>query len=106
MNPLAYKAVKTFAQVDSVSSMYDMRDKTVNGYFSFVSSNVGNGLSSKEATLFGDFSRVHIAQFGGLGILFDPYTNAATGLPRMVITSLYGAAATQASSAFAYIHQN
>ena len=106
MNPLAYKKVRTLAGVDAVTAVYDQRDKTVNGYFSFVSSNVGNGLVSKEATLFGDFSRVHIAQFGGLDILFDPYTNAATGLPRMVITSLYGAAATQASSAFAYIHQN
>tara|TARA_R100000278_G_C5465502_1_gene162483 strand:- start:57 stop:1280 length:1224 start_codon:yes stop_codon:yes gene_type:complete len=106
MNPLAYKKVRTLAGVDAVTAVYDQRDKTVNGYFSFVSSNVGHGLTSKEATLFGDFSRVHIAQFGGLDILFDPYTNAATGLPRMVITSLYGAAATQASSAFAYIHQN
>jgi len=106
MNPLAYKAVRGLAGVSAVSPLYDGRDKTVNGYFSFVSSNVGDGLTNKEATLFGDFSRVHIAQFGGLDILFDPYTNAATGLPRMVITSLYGAAATQASSAFAYIHQN
>ena len=105
MNPQAYSRIRGEAQVSSVNAIYDARDKTVNGYFSFISSNVGNDLTDKEAAIFGDFSRVHIAQFGGLDILFDPYTNAATGQPRMVITSLYGAAGIQASSAFAAIHE-
>jgi HK97 family phage major capsid protein len=36
----AYAAVKAAAQVNSVSPLYDNRDKTSNGYFTFVSSNV------------------------------------------------------------------
>ena len=106
MNPAGYSKVRQEAQVSSVSPVYDMRDKTVNGYFSFISSNVGQLAAGKDAAIFGDFSKVHIAQFGGLDILFDPYTNAATGQPRMVITGLYGGAALQASSAFAAIHES
>jgi HK97 family phage major capsid protein len=105
MNPAGYSKVRTEAQVADVSAVYDMRDKTVNGYFSFISSNVGQLAAGKDAAIFGDFSKVHIAQFGGLDILFDPYTNSATGQPRMVITGLYGGAALQAASAFAAVHE-
>ena len=66
---------------------------------------IGQLAAGKDAAIFGDFSKVHIAQFGGLDILFDPYTNSATGQPRMVITGLYGGAALQAASAFAAVHE-
>ena len=59
-----------------------------------------NGTAAKDHALFGDFSKVHIAQFGGLDILFDPYTNAASGLPRLVVTSLVDGNAVQNGSAF------
>ena len=90
---------KDLAQVSGVSALYDNADKRLNGYFSFITSNLNSGgTASKTAALFGDFSKVHIAQFGGLDILFDPYTNSATGVPRMVITSLVDAAAVQAAT--------
>jgi len=99
LNPAAYADVKVLDQVSNVSALYDNRDKTLNGYFSFITSNLNSGgTAAKTAALFGDFSKVHIAQFGGLDILFDPYTNSATGVPRMVITSLVDAAAVQAST--------
>ena len=101
LNPAAYSTVKSLAQVNAVSPLYDNRDKTLNGYFSFITSNLNSGVgvdATKTAALFGDFSKVHIAQFGGLDILFDPYTNSAKGLPRMVITSLVDAAAVQATT--------
>ena len=85
-----------------MAAAYDMRDKTINGFYAFVSSNVAaDGASGKEHVLFGDFSKVHIAQFGGLDFLFDPYTGADTGEPRMVVTGLFDGDAVQNTTAFA-----
>ena len=101
MDADAYAAIKVSELVAYVSAAYDMRDKTIGGFYAFVSSNVASsGGAGKEHVLFGDFSKVHIAQFGGLDFLFDPYTNAATGEPRMVITSLVDGDAVQNGSAF------
>ena len=98
----AYTKVKTEAQVSSVSPLYDNRDKTANGYFTFVSSGVAaSGASGKEHVLFGDFSKVHIAQFGGLDILVDPYTDGGIGQTRMIVTSLVDGDAVQNDTAFA-----
>ena len=103
MNSSAYQAIKQAAMVSSVSPAYDMREKLVNSYFSLFSSNVGlhGGTAGKDAVLFGDFSKVHIAQFGGLDVLYDPYTNGATGEPRMIVTSLVDGDAVQNGAAFA-----
>ncbi len=102
MDADAYAAVKTAAAVSSVSALYDFRDKTINGMYAFVSSNVASdATASKDNVLFGDFSKVHIAQFGGLDFLFDPYTNADTGEPRMVVTGLFDGGAVQNATAFA-----
>ena len=98
----AYTKVKTEAQVSSVSPLYDNRDKTANGYFTFVSSGVAaSGTAGKEHVLFGDFSKVHIAQFGGLDILVDPYTDGGIGQTRMIVTSLVDGDAVQNATAFA-----
>lgn len=102
MDADAYAAIKTSDMVTNVSAAYDMRDKTVNGFFAFVSSNVASsGVAGKEHVLFGDFSKVHIAQFGGLDFLYDPYSGAATGEPRMVVTGLFDGDAVQNATAFA-----
>ena len=102
MDADAYAAAKAAAAVASVSALYDFRDKTINGMYAFVSSNVASdATSSKDNVLFGDFSKVHIAQFGGLDFLYDPYTNADTGEPRMVVTGLFDGGAVQNATAFA-----
>tara|TARA_R110000824_G_scaffold68953_1_gene177750 strand:+ start:5456 stop:6685 length:1230 start_codon:yes stop_codon:yes gene_type:complete len=97
----AYTAVKTLAQVSSVSAIWDANDKRLNGYYGFVSANVASGGGAgKEHILFGDFAKVHIAQFGGLDVLYDPYTNGDTGEPRMIVTSLCDGDAVQNTTAF------
>ena len=102
MDADAYAAIKSSDMVTNVSAAYDMRDKTIGGIYAFVSSNVAaSGGAGKEHVLFGDFSKVHIAQFGGLDFLFDPYTNADTGEPRMVVTGLFDGDACQNATAFA-----
>ena len=100
----AYVSIKSLAQVASVSALWDNADKRLNSYYGFFSSNVGNGgAGGKAHCMFGDFSRVHIAQFGGLDLLFDPYTNAASGLGRLVATSLVDGNAVNNTVAFANI---
>jgi len=102
MDADAYSAAKVAVLVSNVSALYDFRDKTINGMYAFVSSNVASdATASKDNVLFGDFSKVHIAQFGGLDFLFDPYTNADTGEPRMVVTGLFDGGAVQNATAFA-----
>jgi HK97 family phage major capsid protein len=102
MDSDAYAAIKQSAMISNVSAAYDFRDKTINGIYAFVSSNVAtDGGAGKEHVLFGDFTKVHIAQFGGLDFLFDPYTNADTGEPRMVVTGLFDGGAVQNATAFA-----
>ena len=99
----ALAEVKTLAQVSSVSPIWDNADKSLAGYFAFTSQNVGGVAGTGSNYLLGDFSKVHIAQFGGLDILFDPYTNAGTGENRMIVTSLVDGNAVQNDTAFVKI---
>ena len=98
----SYATAKAAAQVASVSPLYDTRDKTINGYFAFVSSNVGNGGgATKDHALFGDFSKCHIATFGGISILVDQFTDAGIGQTRMIVQSLVDGDCVQNATAFA-----
>ncbi len=98
----SYATAKAAAQVASVSPLYDNRDKTINGYFSFVSTNVGNGGgATKDHALFGDFSKCHIATFGGISILVDQFTDAGIGQTRMIVQSLVDGDCVQNDTAFA-----
>ena len=99
----ALTEAKSLAQVASVSPAYDNATKEFLSYFAFASSNVGNSAGTGTNYLLGDYSKVHIAQFGGLDLLFDPYTNAAAGVGRMIATSLVDGAAVQNSTAFVKI---
>tara|TARA_R100001244_G_scaffold121245_1_gene90876 strand:+ start:3992 stop:5212 length:1221 start_codon:yes stop_codon:yes gene_type:complete len=96
----AYKIVKTLATAQvGIFPIWDNADKRLNGYYAFASANVANaGTSAKGHALFGDFGKVHIAQFGGLDLLFDPYTTATTGIPRMIVTGLFDGDAVQNAS--------
>ena len=68
----ALAEVKTLAQVANVSPIYDNSDKMLGGYFALTSSNVGYYAAGTGSNyLLGDFSKVHIAQFGGLDILLS-----------------------------------
>ena len=101
MDKTTYSAVKALAQISNVSALYDNVDKMLNGYFSLFSTNVGNGgTGGKAHCLFGDFSRVHIAQFGGIDMLFDPYTKSRQGVGSLVVTSLVDGDATNNDVAF------
>ena len=99
----ALSEAKQLAQVDAVSPAYDNVDKSFLGYFAFTSSNVGGTAGTGTNYMLGDFSKVHIAQFGGLDVIYDIYTKADTGEPRYIITSLVDGDAVQNDTAFVKI---
>ena len=99
----ALSEAKQLAQVSSVSPAYDNVDKSFLGYFAFTSSNVGGTSGSGTNYMLGDFSKVHVAQFGGLDILVDPYTDGGIGQTRMIVTSLVDGDAVQNDTAFVKI---
>lgn len=103
VNGDALAIIKGLAQVASVSPIYDNADKLTNSYATFVSSLVGNKTTNYDSVLFGDFSKVKLAQFGGLDILFDPYTLSAQGIGRMVAAALLDGDAVQNADAFVQI---
>ena len=84
----ALAEAKQLAQVSSVSPAYDNVDKSFLGYFAFSSSNVGGTSGTGTNYMLLDASKVHICQFGGLDVIYDIYTNAGTGEPRYILTSL------------------
>lgn len=104
MNSGALAKIKGAAGTDFVAAFADFAQKQVNGYPYYVTSNVGyqttaNATQDNERLLFGDFSDVHLATFGGLDVISDRYTDAHKGLSRLVIVSLVdGKAARVASS--------
>ena len=59
-------------------------DNEVNGYSAYGHPNAG-----AEHVFFGDFSRQVVGQWGGLEIIVDPYTQAATGQIVLTIIGLF-----------------
>ncbi len=92
----AYSTIRTLLQTAGVAPLWNPADKELNNYFGFFSTNVGNGGTANKAhALFGDFSKVHLAQFGGLDLLYDPYTKSRQGLGTLVATTLVDGDAVQ-----------
>lgn len=102
-NGSALGVIKGLVQATGVSSIYDNVDKTTMGYKTFVSSNVGNKASNFDNVLFGDMSKIKMAMFGGLDLLFDPYTLSRQGVGSLIATALVDGDAVQNGTAFVEI---
>lgn len=64
-------------------------DKTVLNIPYLLSSNVGKGASDTRArALILDMEKVHLAMFGGLDMLVDPYSQALNGGTRLIMSTL------------------
>jgi len=101
MNPAAWSAIAAAAGADFTNGYLNLADKVINNTPYFVTSALGaDGTASKDQVLCGDFSKVHLGVFGGLDILFDPYTLAGKGGARMVATGLVDGIAAQAGTIF------
>ena len=98
----AYSSIRALLQTTGVAALWNPEDKRLNNYYGFFSTNVGSGGTADKAhCLFGDFSRVHLATFGGIDLLYDPYTQADHGIGRLVATSLVDGDSTDGATAFA-----
>tara|TARA_R100000773_G_scaffold4298_1_gene4883 strand:+ start:4628 stop:5875 length:1248 start_codon:yes stop_codon:yes gene_type:complete len=95
-NPAVLAKLKTALGTDYTNGAFaDFAARVMNGYNYYVSSNVGSG--DVQACLFGDFSDVHLATFGGLDVISDRFTDAHKGLSRLVVVSLNDGKAAHAS---------
>jgi len=60
-----------------------------------VSSQIADIAVGEEAIYYGNWSKVQVAQFGGIEILTDPYTQAVSGTNRLVLNSYWDMALVQ-----------
>jgi len=98
-NPAAWATIAGAAGADFTGGYLDLKDKVINNTPYFVTSALGSdGTASKDQILCGDFSKVHLGVFGGLDVLFDPYTQAGIGAGRMVATGLVDGICAQGGS--------
>ena len=80
-----YSVIKAAAQVGSVYPLYV--DDLLAGYPGFFSSAPASVAGTSGDGIFGDFSRVYMAQFGPMSIQVDPYTRAVNGEVRLILNN-------------------
>jgi HK97 family phage major capsid protein len=104
MNPHAYGDLLT--QVSGkegsgfLGSTMNLSDKTILNIPYMVSSNVGNDANSgiRARALLIDVEKIHMAMFGGLDLLVDPYSQSLLGGTRLVLSTLLDGAVVQSSA--------
>jgi HK97 family phage major capsid protein len=80
-------------KIDAGSGEMVLQNEMIIGRMAKASTHVPNNLvkgssgSTLSAWIFGDFTRTEFFQWGGVEILFDPYTQAVTGTTRVHIAS-------------------
>jgi HK97 family phage major capsid protein len=86
-----FTEVYTAAQVSGVNPLI------INEAIMGVAAKFSNQIAdiTNPAVYYGDFSKVQIAQFGGVEILMDPYTQAIKGTNRLILNSYWDAALVQ-----------
>ena len=86
-----FSDVYTAAQVSGVNPLI------INEAIMGVQAKFSNQIAdiTNPAVYYGDFSKVQIAQFGGVEILVDPYTQAVSGTNRLILNSYWDAALVQ-----------
>ena len=81
------------------SGTVSLVDKRVYNTPYYVSANVGEGSGSHARAFMADPSKIHMALFGGLDMLVDPYSQSLNGGTRLIMTALVdGALAAAAGS--------
>lgn len=90
--------IKAGAQVDSILAV--MQGNLAAGYPVYFTDGVGKSAGVSGDFLFGDFSRLFIGMFGGLDITVDPYTQAASGINRLVLNNYVDFGVADAGAGF------
>lgn len=100
-NAAGWSTIAGLAGATFTGGYLNLQDKRINNTPYFVTANLGaNGTVAKDKILCGDFSKVHMGIFGGLDLLFDPYTQADHGIGRLVATGLVDSVYPQAATCF------
>ena len=94
-NPLVKAAMQTTGrQASGVEGNFILQSGMgeLNGYNMAVTTNVPSDLAKGSATdlsalIFGDFSKLAIASWGGMELTVDPYSGATAGLTNMVLNA-------------------
>jgi len=86
-----FTEVYTAAQVSGVNPL--IINEMIMGVMAKFSNQIAD--ITNPAVYYGDFSKVQIAQFGGVEILMDPYTQAIKGTNRLILNSYWDAALVQ-----------
>jgi HK97 family phage major capsid protein len=94
-NPLVKAALQTTArQASGVEGNFILQSGAgeLNGYPMAVTTNVPSNLSKGTGTdlsalVFGDFSKLAIASWGGMELTVDPFSGATAGLTNMVLNA-------------------
>jgi HK97 family phage major capsid protein len=86
-----FSEVYTAAQVSGVNPL--IINEMIMGVMAKFSNQIAD--ITNPAVYYGDFSKVQIAQFGGVEILVDPYTQAVSGTNRLILNSYWDAALVQ-----------
>ena len=90
--------IKSGAQVDNILSV--MQGNIAAGYPVYFTDGLGKSAGVSGDFLFGDFSRLFIGMFGGLDITVDPYTQAASGINRLVLNNYVDFGVADAGAGF------
>ena len=86
-----FTEVYTAAQVSGVNPL--IINEMIMGVMAKFSNQIAD--ITNPAVYYGDWSKVQIAQFGGVEILMDPYTQAIKGTNRLILNSYWDAALVQ-----------
>ncbi len=92
-----YAALSVAVKVSGVNALLNDSGDMLMGRKAKFSSQLAQ-IGSKDAFYYGNWSKVQIAQFGGIEILTDPYTQAIGGKTRLVLNSYWDMAITQAAA--------
>ena len=87
-----FTEIYTAAQVSGVNPL--IINEMVMGVMAKFSNQIAD-ITLKPAVYYGDWSKVQVAQFGGVEILMDPYTQAIKGTNRLILNSYWDAALIQ-----------
>ena len=90
-----FSDVYTAAQVSGVNPL--IINEAIMGVKAMFSNQIAD-IASKPVVYYGDFSKIQIAQFGGVEILVDPYTQAVSGTNRLILNSYWDAALIQSAA--------
>jgi HK97 family phage major capsid protein len=85
VSPSAKATLKT-TKIDAGSGKFVMEGNEVNGYPVLSTSAVAG-----KGVIYGNFNDLVIAQWGGIDLTVDPYTQAANGMVRIVINAYFDA---------------